>query len=176
MQHFALNLNKHLAPLWDQRIPLLLHYLVKDFLIFFSWSSIKLWIFRKLIHSKMKELQMFLIRPNGKTGFWNCWKYEFILSLNKTAVTIYTFLKDTLEEVDLDEWTSSIATTLSSQLSLYPQVSDEDCTTLEKLFLMKCLGTVLRSVRHGHPGQLVQNNLSRLNLLNLILFDLSKLI
>ncbi len=27
MQHFAANINKHLMPLWDQRIPLLLHYL-----------------------------------------------------------------------------------------------------------------------------------------------------
>ena len=27
MQHFAPNINKHLTPLWDQRIPLLLHYL-----------------------------------------------------------------------------------------------------------------------------------------------------
>jgi len=32
MQHFAANLNKHLAPLWDQRIPLLLHYLASTFL------------------------------------------------------------------------------------------------------------------------------------------------
>lgn len=124
MQHFAPNINKHLTPLWDQRIPLLLHYLET--------------------HSNLSE---------GATNAFDQAQWEeWLLAL----------LKDTLDEVDLDEWTSGVATTLSSHLSFYQLIPEDNCSTIEKLFLIRCLGRVLRSAKHGHHGQLILINLSSL--------------
>ena len=108
LQHFAPNISKHLSALWDQRIPLLQHY-----------------------------LETHTAANGSSTSSWNQIQWEeWLLAL----------LDNTIAEIDLDDWTSALATAMVSQMNLFYQSSNH---LEEKCFLLRCLGRVCRASKSG---------------------------
>ena len=108
LQHFAPNISKHLSALWDQRIPLLQHYLET--------------------HTS----------PNGTaTSSWDQLQWEEWLLV---------LLDDTIAEIDLDDWTSALATAMVNQMTLLYNAPSQ---LEEKCFLLRCLGRVCMASKSG---------------------------
>ncbi len=119
LQNFASSINKHIPPLWKQRIPLLLTYVET--------------------HTPPSTSSSVVNASASGTGSaaaaasaWdqNQWE-EWLLAL----------LDDTVKEIDLDEWTVALAGAMTQQLSLYAHKTQIG----EKCFLMRALGQVLKS-------------------------------